>query len=122
MKRWLHMGPDWSTPFAATDPREGGDYAVEMRNPSGGRLRYEGSYLQVDRPRRLEMTWPAYAREELQSVLEVALDGLEDGGTQVTVTHRGLPDRAARRDHRTGWDAVLERLEAALAGDGRYVG
>ena len=36
---------------------------------------------------------------------------LKDGGTQLTLTHRGLPDEKNREEHRGGWAELLEWLE-----------
>jgi uncharacterized protein YndB with AHSA1/START domain len=76
-----------------------------------------GRYLEIDRPRRLLLSWGHAGSNRLPpgaSTVEVTLTP-QDGGTTVTIVHAGLPAPEAQQ-HRLGWLHFLERLVIAAAG------
>jgi uncharacterized protein YndB with AHSA1/START domain len=76
-----------------------------------------GSYLEVDRPRRLTISWGHAGSERLPpgaSTLEVTF-AASDEGTVVSVVHRDLPELETE-PHATGWKHFLARLMVAGAG------
>jgi len=77
-----------------------------------------GTYLEIDRPRRVVMTFGWDAPEPLipPGSTRVEVDLIDEGeSTLVRLTHRGLPAEAAEQ-HTTGWEHYLERL--VVAGEG----
>ena len=102
----------WIGDQAVVDPRPGGQFTIFF-----GDRRVEGHYLEIDRPRRLVITWGRAGSKAFpprSSVLEVTLTA-HDGGTLVAIVHSGLPDDELPR-HAAGWQHYLARLSLASAG------
>ena len=68
-----------------------------------------GRYLKVEPPRLLEETWMSEATHGLESVLRIEFEP-RDGGTDIRLTHSGLPDDEAE-NHRQGWTELLQGLD-----------
>jgi uncharacterized protein YndB with AHSA1/START domain len=99
----------WLGEEAVLDPRPGGDFIVRF---GGGSVR--GRYLEVDRPRRLVISWGRGGSADFPpgaSTLEVTLLA-EEGGTTVRVVHSGLPPAEAPL-HAAGWTRYLAQLSLA---------
>ena len=118
LKEWFGPG-EVTTPIAETDPRPGGHYALEMRSPAGSIYRIEGEYLTVERPDRLVFTWfwkqgdtGLLADHEMLVTIELQP---ADGGTELTLTHEGLPGANAVEDHGRGWTGALDNLQEVLS-------
>jgi uncharacterized protein YndB with AHSA1/START domain len=102
----------WMGDYARLDPRPGGVFHVDING-----VPVRGRYLEVDRPRRLVISWGHAGSDVLppeSSTLEVTLTARQ-GGTIVTVVHRGLPDFEAVQ-HAIGWPHFLARLAIVAAG------
>jgi uncharacterized protein YndB with AHSA1/START domain len=116
MRRWWHAGHDWQTTEAEVDLRVGGIIRVKMRDPhkdeevGGG-----GQYLEIERPTRLVFTW-LWDGTDRRQVIEIDFEEGEDGATTVHLVHRNLWDKAAVRDHDTGWSACFDNLDRVLGG------
>lgn len=107
----------WMGTEADIDPTPGGRFQV---NVNGDDIAI-GAYTVVDPPRRVAFTWGWDGNDGIppgSSTVTVDLDAV-DGGTELTLTHSGLPDEEACRQHLQGWTHYLERLGAA--GEGRPV-
>jgi uncharacterized protein YndB with AHSA1/START domain len=108
MARW--MGRD-----VRLDPRPGGEYRIDYN----GRDIARGSFVELDPPHRLVMTWGWEALGDRTppgaSTVEVTL--VADGdGTLLHLRHTGLPTSEIA-GHAQGWDQFLLSLaEAATAG------
>jgi uncharacterized protein YndB with AHSA1/START domain len=118
LRRWFHVGPDWDTPSAEVDLREGGRYRIAMREPNSGDVHAVlGEYSEIKRPHRLVYTWAWEAEEgspmgaESHVTVEFAADG---DGTQVVLTHTGFPSEENRDQHAHGWEGCLASLERLL--------
>jgi len=57
----------------------------------------------------VEQTWMSEGTHGVESVVRFALTP-KDGGTEVTVTHSGLPEDQAG-SHRQGWTEILQSLD-----------
>jgi uncharacterized protein YndB with AHSA1/START domain len=116
LKRWWAASPEWDTPLAEVDPREGGGYRLSMRTDTGEVHTVRGEYREVQAPERLAYTWsweegPKQAQEGSENTL-VVVEFLEDGdGTLVKLTHTGFASEEIRGMHVHGWEAVLANLE-----------
>jgi uncharacterized protein YndB with AHSA1/START domain len=62
-------------------------------------------YLRVERPRLLEFTWMSEATRGLESRVTVEMTASR-GGTDLVLTHSGLPDDEMGRSHEEGWTKI----------------
>ena len=107
LMRW--MGID-----AELETRPGGIYRCNVI-PGHTAL---GEFVEVDKPRRVVITWGWDANEGVppgSSTIEVEL-APEGNGTSVRFVHKNLPSAEAVASHAQGWDHYLARLELAAAG------
>lgn len=108
--RWY--GPEAK---AEADPRVGGRYRLSMRE-SWGDLVAIGEYREVAPPERLVFTWrweEGGGPDQPMTQATVELHATA-GGTELVLTHTGLPDGRVAAKYEEGWSDCLERL-AALA-------
>jgi uncharacterized protein YndB with AHSA1/START domain len=102
----------WMGDRAVLDPRPGGEFTLFF-----GEKCVEGRYVEVERPRRLVITWGRRGSGDFPpgaSTLEVQLTA-ERGGTRVDIVHDGLPESEATR-HALGWQRYLGRLRGLGSG------
>ena len=112
LRRWWAAGPDWDTPLAEVDLREGGRYRLTMRDPESGDAHTVGGvYREVQRPERLVYTWAweGDSSESSETVVTVEFTD-RDGATDVVLAHEGFSSDESRGMHEHGWVAVLENL------------
>lgn len=100
----------WLATTASVDPRPGGEFSIEV-----GSAAARGSYVAVEPHSRIVFTWGIPGDQTLPAGSTTVEVGLQpsDGGTLVTLTHRGLtgPHRA---NHEAGWRNFLAALAAAI--------
>jgi len=98
---------------AEIDPRVGGAFTFVDRRPEMGDVEHVGTWLEIDRPRRLvfEFAVPAYEPTRTRITLDFApADG---GGCDLTLTHEGVfEEYVAQTEH--GWGMILAALDRAL--------
>jgi uncharacterized protein YndB with AHSA1/START domain len=75
-----------------------------------------GTYVQVDRPRRLVFTWIGPLTNHVKTLVTVELDPHGDE-TDVVLTHERLPTSAIVDGHTRGWGNILDHLADAAAQD-----
>lgn len=94
------------------DPRVGGAFHLDQQR--GDEVaRHWGTYVEIDRPRRLVFTWCVDGVDS-EDLVTIDIDPTP-GGCRVTVTHRMDARFADYRDlTRQGWAAMLDGLAAAL--------
>lgn len=126
LKQW--WGPkNFTSPFAAIDPRVGGKYLFDMRGPDGRDYWSTGVYHEVVRPEKIvasdsfadqfgnvvpATTYGLSADYPLYLMLTVTFEAIGNG-TLLTIRHSGTP--AADNDNeRQGWNQSLDKLEALL--------
>lgn len=100
----------WMGQHAEVDPTPGGIFAVDI---GGNPIR--GAYLEVDRPRRVVVSWGVAGNEVLpagSSRVEFRLTPIPTG-TRLDLTHTGLPNEQERINHAEGWTNLLGVLAAA---------
>ena len=110
MRRWLHCGPDWSTPVAEVDLRVGGKVHVVMRRPDGTEAEMSGEYTLIDRPHRLVMTWTFYDDPTNEQLMELSFSESE-GATTVLLINSGISTDDRRASQEFGWRACFGELE-----------
>ncbi len=108
--RW--MGPSNTKIKSATiDLRVGGAYSFTFDTPHG-EMTVRGQYREIEAPKKLSFTWQWQDDEDWTSVTSLVTVefAAKDGGTEVQLTHTGLPgaDSAARHEH--GWQGTLDKL------------
>ena len=114
LRRWWAAGPDWETPLAEVDLREGGSYRLSMRDPESGMTpTVGGEFIEIRRPERLVYTWTWEDMPESPSAGSVVTVEFaeQDGRTTVTLLHTGLGTDESRAQHEHGWHACLDNLE-----------
>ncbi|MGH8775615.1 MAG: SRPBCC family protein [Jiangellaceae bacterium] len=99
----------WPERFATTyalDVRDGGAFRIRSDAADMG---ISGNYVEVARPERLRMTW---AWDGEQGVTNVAVEfrEVDDGRTEVIVTHSANASAEDRDNHAQGWRDCLSRL------------
>lgn len=120
---WIY--PDllarWWPPTATIDPCVGGAFAL-LWPERGWALR--GRYTAFAPGKQLSFTWrwDEDTPDIPTTQVEITLDPLSEGGTQLTLTH-GTYDASAtgqrmRASHREGWLYFLPRLHSLLLSPG----
>lgn len=102
----------WIGDHAVLDPRPGGEFTLDING-----VPVRGSYLEVDPPHRLVISWGHAGSDTLppgSSTVEITLTPTS-GGTRVDLEHRDLPAEEADK-HAIGWPHFLARL--VIAGTG----
>jgi len=75
----------------------------------GKRWPHYGRFTRLERPRLFEQTWMSEATHGLETLVRVEFEA-KGGGTEVRLTHSGLPDDQAE-NHRNGWEDILSSLD-----------
>jgi uncharacterized protein YndB with AHSA1/START domain len=75
-----------------------------------GLLGHFGRFTAIDRPRAAAHTWMSEHTHGIETTVSVAFEARQ-GGTQLTIIHRGIPDDEIGRKHERGWEWLLSRLE-----------
>jgi uncharacterized protein YndB with AHSA1/START domain len=115
MARWLFPDASWTASVAA-DVRVGGEWSVEMREPSGATHHQFGVYREVRPVSRLVFTWTCPVLDVADSV--VTIDLIERGDrTELVLTHELPDDPKVRAAHDEGWTGCLANLETLLQGE-----
>jgi len=111
LARWMcPMGVTRAT--VTVDPRVGGGFRIVMEGPTHGTVEHTGEYLAIERPSLLSFTWISKHTEHRPTV--VTIEFLERGtGTELVLTHRGLPPTEVE-GHRQGWTDIVRLLEGDL--------
>ena len=112
MERWMCPAPS-ERADVSLDVRVGGRFRIDMHG-QGQVHEHEGEYLEVDPPRRLVFTWVSKSTGGRDSRVTVDL-APAGGGTDVVLTHEGLPSADSAQGHETGWTDILRKLEERVA-------
>jgi uncharacterized protein YndB with AHSA1/START domain len=114
LSTWLRPGGIRET-RAETDPREGGTFRIVMVDDGESSLLHSGTYLEIDRPRRLVFTWSSPATRFRDSVVTVTFHP-SPTSTVVEIHQVGLPDADAQTSHDRSWSDALRELERTATG------
>jgi uncharacterized protein YndB with AHSA1/START domain len=113
MTRWMRPAPGMQC-RCRLDVRVGGTFEIDMIAPDGTTLPHTGTYRVVDRPRRLVFTWMSGPTDNRETIVTIDFQAT-NGGTEIVLTHDGLPAGAAK-PHESGWEEIVRQLASALAG------
>jgi uncharacterized protein YndB with AHSA1/START domain len=110
--KFLFATPTGTIIRAETDPRVGGAFIFTDRRPDMGDVEHTGTYVAIDRPRRLvfDFAVPKYERTLTRITIDIAPDG---DGAVLTLTHEGVVEEFVQRTEH-GWGMILEGLERAV--------
>lgn len=95
---------------AETDPRVGGTFRIVMVDDESSVV-HNGTYRDIDRPRRLVFTWSSPGTRFRDSIVTVTFQPSSNDSTVVEIHHVGLPDEEARASHHAGWSDALRELD-----------
>ncbi|MGQ0742352.1 MAG: SRPBCC family protein [Alphaproteobacteria bacterium] len=95
------------------EPRVGGRYRIVMHTPDGKNPTVGGVFREIDRPRRLVMTWK-WEHEEQDTLVTLTFRAAGKG-TELTLRHDGFANAERRDSHRHGWTGTLDKLALRLA-------
>jgi uncharacterized protein YndB with AHSA1/START domain len=112
LAQWMRPG-DCTTATVSVDPRVGGGFRIVMDGPTHGAVEHHGEYLAIEPPSRLSFTWISRPTEHKATIVTIEFHE-RDAGTELVLTHRGLPTRAVE-GHRKGWTDVVRLLDEVLA-------
>ena len=112
---WLQRSwGDWAGPVGVKgevllmEPHVGGRYRVAMHTPDGKILHVGGAYKEIDRPRRLVMSWK-WEHEDTDTTVTLTF-AAKNGGTDLVLHHEGFAAPERRDSHNKGWTGTLDRL------------
>ncbi len=114
LRRWLAPG-DAEVVRAVAEPEIGGTFLIEMRGADGRRWLTSGRYREVVPHRRLVHTW-RWEGSDVETLVTVAFERDEAGGTRLTLTHARFADDEGRDEHERGWSGCLAKLAALWTG------
>ena len=115
MVRWMSPFPGAVDCKASCDLRPGGAFSLVMTSADASRD-VSGTYVQIDRPRRLVFTWIGPLTNNANTLVTVELTPHGDE-TDLVLTHERLPTQAIIEGHTRGWGHILDHLADAVAKD-----
>lgn len=100
----LYRTTSWNADF-----KVGGAWRAEGRGADGEPFHVEGTYLEIEAPRKLVQTWrPSF--DEGETTVSYLLEPT-DVGTRITLRHDGFGKRTdSLRGHTAGWERVFNWL------------
>jgi uncharacterized protein YndB with AHSA1/START domain len=108
MARWMSPYPGAVDCKASCDLRPGGAFSLVMSSKDSSR-EVSGTYLLVDRPRKLVFTWIGPLTNNVNTLVTVELHPRGDE-TDLVLTHERLPTPAIHEGHTKGWGNILDHL------------
>jgi len=115
MVRWMSPYPGAVDCKASCDLRPGGAFSLVMASADAIR-EVSGTYVQVERPRKLVFTWIGPLTNNVTTLVTVELNPLGDE-TDLVLTHERLPTPAMWEGHTRGWGNILDHLADAVSND-----
>ena len=112
LKRWF--GPeDVQTDELIADARVGGQFRWDLTNSEGEKMTMKGEYRELQPNKKIVFTWQWQDDEDWQNHSSTVTVELYDheGGTELRLTHDGLPNKQSRDGHTRGWSSALDKLE-----------
>jgi uncharacterized protein YndB with AHSA1/START domain len=115
MVRWLSPFPGAVNCTASCDLRPGGAFSLVMSSEGASR-EVSGTYVQIDRPRKLVFTWTGPLTNNVTTLVTVELNPRGDE-TDLVLTHERLPTSAIVEGHTGGWGIILDHLADLASND-----
>jgi uncharacterized protein YndB with AHSA1/START domain len=108
MARWMSPFPGAVDCKASCDLRPGGAFSLLMTSAESSR-EVSGTYVQIERPRKLVFTWLGPLTNHVNTLVTVELNPCGDE-TELVLTHERLPTQAIVEGHTRGWGNILDHL------------
>lgn len=105
--------PGMPQPEVENDPQQGGSFTIIM-HVGEDKIPHTGQYLEISRPNRLVFSWLSPFSTD-GSTVTIDLSEIDDGMTNVQLTHVKFIDEETRSDHEGGWTNILETLNDILS-------
>ena len=115
MVRWMSPFPGAVDCKASCDLRPGGGFSLVISSPEASR-EVTGTYVQIDRPRKLVFTWTGPLTNNVNTLVTVELIPRGDE-TDLVLTHERLPTSSIVEGHTRGWGHILDHLADAVGKD-----
>jgi uncharacterized protein YndB with AHSA1/START domain len=115
MVRWMSPFPGAVDCKASCDLRPGGAFSLVMSSKESKR-EVSGTYVEIDRPRKLVFTWIGPLTNNVNTLVTVELTSRGDE-TDLVLTHERLPTPAIHEGHTRGWGNILDHLADTVAKD-----
>ena len=115
MVRWMSPFPGAVDCKASCDLRPGGAFSLVMSSKESNR-EVSGTYVEIDRPRKLVFTWIGPLTNNVTTLVTVELNSRGDE-TDLVLTHERLPTSAIIEGHTKGWGNILDHLADAVSKD-----
>jgi uncharacterized protein YndB with AHSA1/START domain len=113
MVRWMSPFPGPVSCQASCDLRPGGSYRLVM-STEGASREVTGTYVEIDRPRKLVFTWMGPLTNQVNTLVTLELNPI-GRETDLVLTHERLPTAAMFEGHTKGWGRILDHLTAAVS-------
>jgi uncharacterized protein YndB with AHSA1/START domain len=113
MVRWMSPFPGAVDCKASCDLRPGGAFSLVMSSGDSSR-EATGTYVQIDRPRKLVFTWIGPLTNNVNTLVTLELIPRGDE-TDLVLTHERLPTPAIHEGHTRGWGHILDHLADAVS-------
>ena len=108
LAQFILPAPGMSQPEVENDAREGGRFTIIM-HVGDDKIPHTGSYLTIDRPRRLVFSWESpYSIDD--STVTLDFKAIDANTTNVELTHVKFLHEETRSDHEGGWGNILDKL------------
>jgi uncharacterized protein YndB with AHSA1/START domain len=108
LARFMMPMPGMENSEVEIEAHEGGAFTIIMQ-VGDNQIPHTGTYLEIDRPRKLVFTWESPASTD-GSVVTLDFTELGDGKTNIKLTHVKFIDEQRRSDHEGGWSNILSKL------------
>jgi uncharacterized protein YndB with AHSA1/START domain len=113
MIRWMSPFPGAVVCSATCDLRPGGAFSLVMSSADAVR-EVSGTYVEIDRPRKLVFTWIGPLTNNMDTLVTVELNPSGDE-TDLVLTHERLPTSAIIEGHTKGWGNILDHLAETVS-------
>lgn len=126
LRKWW-LNPAGQGPTACKiDPRVGGRYEIREVGCSDEHGRHDpnyewimhGEFVEIVVPERLVFTWNVNHQPPLLNNRVIVEFRAIPGGTQVVLTHQGLPTPELRNGTYDGWTTLLDHLARKVSREG----
>ena len=113
MLEWMCPRPARAVKISL-EPSVGRPLRIDIED-SGSSLYVTGTFVELDRPRRLRFTWScsAWADQSAQSLVTVTLEARGADETMMTIEHEQLPPEEVD-NHERGWGTIAVQLRDAI--------
>jgi len=113
------MGPEnVSCRIDQWDFEEGGRYEIVLVSSESKEHGARGVFGTIDPPHRLTMSWTWQHEGQMQGLetfLDLKFKALDDGTSELRLTHTMLPNPEMAEGQAEGWQSAFECLDAFLA-------